>query len=211
MTVEEAASGGSAVPAQAEPARRGVWTDRSPHPWRRLGARMIDIQLVGVLIGLTYGAAHVWGAEDVGRVLMPFRGEYGSVLDGWLISVWAAPFNALFVGLTGSTFGKWVFGVRVVRSDGRPVGVLRAFVREILVLVMGLGLNLPLISLVTMGMSYGTLEDRRATNWDRVQRNSVLHRPSGFWQGLLTFLGVVLLVGVAGYSWWVQFSAMAKT
>ncbi|MCW2751225.1 MAG: hypothetical protein JWR83_2335 [Aeromicrobium sp.] len=39
---------------------------------------------------------------------------------------------ALLTGLLGVTIGKRIFGLRVEAPDGRPIGVLRAFVRTVL-------------------------------------------------------------------------------
>jgi uncharacterized RDD family membrane protein YckC len=40
---------------------------------------------------------------------------------------------------TGQTLGKWLFGLEVVRDDGRPLGVWGSFLRNALRLLDGLG------------------------------------------------------------------------
>jgi uncharacterized RDD family membrane protein YckC len=210
MTTDQQAALGDGVVVEAA-AARGACTDVSPHPWRRFGARLLDIQVMGTFMTFLAGV----GLYAVSPGL--FAGVFGRsnqlldrLLMAWILTVLVIPANALTIGLAGSSIGKWLFGIRVVRKDGRRLGVLRAFMRELRVLFMGLGFNLPLISLVTMGMSYGKLEDRRATSWDLAQRNLVLHRPRGIWQTLLGGIGVIIVVGIAGYGWWLRLLAAAS-
>ncbi|MFP5254511.1 MAG: RDD family protein [Acidimicrobiia bacterium] len=58
-------------------------------------------------------------------------------------------------GLAGWTPGKLVMGLRTVKDDGRPVGIGRAFVRWILMVVDGQPCGLPLVGLITAGTSTG--------------------------------------------------------
>jgi len=43
---------------------------------------------------------------------------------------------SLLTGLTGTTIGKRLFGLKVAGPDGRPIGLLRAIVRTALVCVV---------------------------------------------------------------------------
>ena len=38
--------------------------------------------------------------------------------------------NAAFIGLTGYSVGKWVFGIRILNEQNRPVGYFSALSRE---------------------------------------------------------------------------------
>lgn len=42
----------------------------------------------------------------------------------------------LLTALTGITIGKRLLGLRVIRLDGRPVGLIRAFVRTLLLMLV---------------------------------------------------------------------------
>ena len=55
--------------------------------------------------------------------------------QSWTLAVFAAE-DYLLTALTGFTVGKRLVGVRVARLDGRPVGLLWALVRTILLLMV---------------------------------------------------------------------------
>lgn len=58
-------------------------------------------------------------------------------------------------GITGWTPGKLVMALRTVKEDGSPVGIGRAFVRWILMVVDAQPCGLPLVGLITAGTSSG--------------------------------------------------------
>ncbi len=63
---------------------------------------------------------------------------------------WGATFAMLVVlqGFTGWTVGKLVTGIRVVREDGRPPGVVKALVRWLLWVVDAFPYFLPLVGFI---------------------------------------------------------------
>lgn len=68
---------------------------------------------------------------------------------GWGVS---AALYVVLQGLTGWTIGKLITGIRTVREDGRPPGLLKAFVRWLLLIVDGFPYFLPLVGFI-MGLS----------------------------------------------------------
>lgn len=75
------------------------------------------------------------GVPPSAAVLGRIAGTFGLVyLLGVLIS---ACYEGLFVGKVGATPGKMVFTLKVVRADGSPVGVGRAFGRYFAKLLSG--------------------------------------------------------------------------
>jgi uncharacterized RDD family membrane protein YckC len=185
-----------------------AWTDRTPHPWRRLGGRLIDGQIVGFLVGLALALGGMSSAAIAREALALVAPQASGLLAfyvrvgilGFLIGLASVVFGALLIGLTGTSPGKWLFGVKVVNKEGRPIGVAKAFVRELWVLVIGTGFNIPLVSTVAIGISYATLVNRRMTAWDRAQRNVVVHRPFGALQAILGFIGAAAIIGSLLYT-----------
>lgn len=90
---------------------------------RRLGALLIDWLACSVIaIAFLYHPA----------------GHYSDVLVQpklWTPVVFGVE-DFLLTGLTGVTLGKRLLGIRVIRVDRRPVGLVRAFVRTLLLLVV---------------------------------------------------------------------------
>jgi len=83
----------------------------------RLLALVVDWALAN-LVALMLGGTGVWSAGD-GRVWLP--------LVAWYV------LTSLATGLTGASLGQWALRLRVIRLDGRPVGLLRGFVRTALI------------------------------------------------------------------------------
>lgn len=171
------------------------WTDTQPHPWRRYFARQMDSLFLGLFAGMVVfmivGA--LW--PDVAqRALTGLEGPLGQFLLGTGMQLAMMPISAVFVGLTGSTPGKWLFGVKVLGEDGRPIGVTRALAREFGVFIVGFGLGLPLISLVALLTAHGRLQARKITIWDERGHFIVVHRDRAE-QTRFSVIGGVILVG----------------
>jgi uncharacterized RDD family membrane protein YckC len=72
----------------------------------------------------------VWSAIVVGLV-RPTQLQ----AEGWTLALFAAS-DIVFTAFTGFTVGKLLLRIRVVRLDGRMVGLLWAFVRTLLLLLI---------------------------------------------------------------------------
>lgn len=86
---------------------------------RRLGALLVD-WLIALVVSAAVASALHWS---------PTRRGFATLLIFGVL-VW------VFTGLTGTTPGKRLCGLRVVRVDGRPVGLGRSFVRTVLLLIV---------------------------------------------------------------------------
>ena len=95
--------------------------------------------------------------EDTGGFCVDFSDVddnvyYADGVSGATTAVaWGIPF-LLFVilqGLTGWTPGKLVMGLRTVKADGTIVGIPKAFIRWILLIVDGQPCGLPLVGFIT--------------------------------------------------------------
>lgn len=193
-------AGLSAPRASRKRAKREPWSDTSPHPWRRYFARMFDLYIVG--IGLLFLLAVIISVIDPvsGAKFGEYAGEdTHSVALGYLILSLGFVANILFLGFTGSTLGKWIFGIVVTRPDGRPMGLGTAFKREINVFLSGLGLGIPFVALFTMVGSFRTLKQNGITSWDKDYSLSVRQRPNSFGQIVLcvaAVAGALVLIGM---------------
>ncbi|MGO8959590.1 MAG: RDD family protein [Streptosporangiaceae bacterium] len=98
---------------------------RSVAGWsRRLAALLID-WLACSLIALAFLYHHTTGnAADV--LSQPRL---------WTPLVFGVE-DFLLTALTGVTIGKRLLGLRVIRLDGRPVGLVRAFIRTLLLMLV---------------------------------------------------------------------------
>jgi len=86
---------------------------------RRLGALFVDWILSALVAAFIIAILHWPGSDRSSLTLLVFG-----------VEVW------LLTALTGTTVGKRMFGLRVARMDGRPVGLGWSLVRTILLLIV---------------------------------------------------------------------------
>jgi hypothetical protein len=85
------------------------------------------------------------------------------------------------------------FGIRVTSLDGTKLGLLRGVQRDLNVLLKGLGLGIPIISLITLWISYKNLVNQGLAVWDK-DKYVVFYRPRGLMQTVLNLIGVFVIV-----------------
>lgn len=174
------------------------WQQIAPAPWRRYFARLFDAVLIGICGGAVVGAVTAAYRPALYDAIFdkstPWLGGMATTLLFYVLIVSG---SGLLIGRTGTTPGKWLFGTRITRRDGRPIGVLAALRREISVLVLGQGLGLPLLTLLASWFAYSELRAVGATSWDAAGNWVVTHRKLGAAQWMLTVMGVVIPVVVS--------------
>jgi RDD family len=92
----------------------------------------------------------------------------------------------------GTTPGKALSKIQLRCQNGSKLSYSQALNRSFLVAVKGLGLGLPLISLVTLVNSYNDLTKNGKTSWDRDGNFSVSHQIIGLIRGLI-LISILLL------------------
>lgn len=173
------------------------WNDAAPHPVRRYLARLVDIGALGLLaMSAVFLVLYTLAPDTGARFTRALDSTPGRSLDLLLTVVLSSLLAALPLGLTGSTLGKWLFGIRVVDADGHPIGVALALRREFRVLVQGLAMGLPFVSLLTLGLAYRRLVREGRTRWDQALDLHVRHRPLGPAQGLLAIAGLLAVAAL---------------
>lgn len=178
------------------------WQSTKPAPWRRYFARILDTMIFGFLSSAVMAAS--MGVLDP-ALFEKFYGRNGlfqnAVLATLFVLIVAMPFEALVIGLTGTSIGKWIFGVRITRKSGRPIGFARSLGREVGVWFYGFGLGVPVVSLITLIVSYLRLKDQGVARWDAGRPWLVTYRPSGTLQWILSVSGFLCWIGLlVGFS-----------
>ncbi|PPU74334.1 hypothetical protein XcuCFBP2542_15280 [Xanthomonas cucurbitae] len=191
------------LPADAPPLHvyADGWQDVRPHPWRRYFARSFDSLALGMLLWFAIGMV-------VGTVSPPLYSSLvyplisRPLVSGMLTTLLLVAMLAIWIGLCGSSPGKWLFGIRVLRPDGYALGVADAFCREGRIFVFGMGLGLPPINMVVQLFALVHLINAGSTSWDSKPGWVVTHRPTGRWQtGLYVVAGITALALVALLRW----------
>jgi uncharacterized RDD family membrane protein YckC len=145
-------------------------------PWRRFFARMIDLWFIAVLVALPVGYFGSMMSSGFALWLQRPGSEYQV---GWLLVLPILFVEAILFGLTGTTLGKALLGVKVVTLGGARPDFGSYLKRQLGVYWYGLGTGFPLVSLFTMARQSGHLRAGRQAAYDQGLFNSA--RPgSGF-------------------------------
>jgi uncharacterized RDD family membrane protein YckC len=137
---------------------------------RRVGAFLIDGLIVGIgalilLVAITAPFSVGFFASDSVGLVAVLVGLFVAVLCVALVALFYAP--ALMARTNGQTFGRMAVGTRVVRADGQPMTFGFAFLREIVVK----GLLVGIVNSITFGIA--SLLDVLWPLWD--EQNRALH------------------------------------
>jgi uncharacterized RDD family membrane protein YckC len=145
---------------------RITW-DAEPHPWRRYGARSIDI--------LVFSSIFTLFATIAGLLIWPPFAHFLTAPPLWASFLILTPLGVAVTGIGvavcharwGSTAGKWMFRLKVRNAQGGRLTFGQALAREVRVAFWGLAFGLPFVSLLMLALSHSDLDNDGATRWDR--------------------------------------------
>lgn len=151
---------------------------REDQGWARWLARSLDALLISPFIFIFFFALGL--AVEFGRLPPEFVTWADNPIAAAIVEVVAffafmLLWEPLFLSNTGTTPGKWLMGVRVRRADGRKVGLFAAYLRFVWAWAVGLGLGIPLVSLICMLIARSKLISDGATAWDEGLKLQVTH------------------------------------
>lgn len=137
--------------------------DSSVHPWRRYLARCVDaayINFIAIII-IAFVSQRYFNFNAIQYLASSF---FSLIAIGLLPTIVVEPF---LLYAFSTTPGKWLYGIRVISKSGTSIKFKDAFLRTSLVSTLGLGLNIPVASIVAMAISYSRLKNNRTTLWDQ--------------------------------------------
>jgi uncharacterized RDD family membrane protein YckC len=160
-------------------------------PWRRYWARSLDISICVFVMAVLVGALSptLLAQSTLGEA------------RGWILLLALLPLSlaldTLIYWALGNSPGKAIAGIKVLKEDGRrPLSAPVHLRRNLGVYLFGLGLGLPLLSLITLIWSYGRAAAAEPSIWDRFARSRVYALSGG---GRRTWLAAgVYLLGTLG-------------
>ena len=188
--------------AELERAKSGRTSE--PRPWQRLAARIFDYAIWGLVLALLLSELRALGfiPDDLGFWL----GH--PLLAPVLITVSWIPIEALLIASTGTTPGKWLFGVFLqfsisdayARRDTRAQ-IGRALRRSSRVWWEGVGGGFPLLAPVLIAVAYEKLGQNQETDWDFAQDVLVTHGPPGVLNTVTGVCGLAAMLWLYGVAW----------
>ena len=171
------------------------WLELPVTPWRRYAARVLDMSFFGViaflLIAVMFYSVAPYSAYQFFAI---FENPSSIIVNVVLSTLLSCVLTGAVIGVSGLSLGKIIFGVMVTDHDGNKIGITKGIQRDLAVFLRGLGLGIPIISLVTMYVAYSNLNKSNSTSWDSEKNYRVWHRPSSAIQYLLNTLGIVLII-----------------
>lgn len=161
-------------------------------PWVRYLARIFDICVFGLLIGIFLN----FMAHD----LVTKKGN--EQLLGIVILFVYVFVEALLLSSFGTTPGKWLFKIKLALASGKPISYSQAIERSIKVWWRGLGIGFPIASLITLIIAHERLKRNKVTSWDRDGNFVVAHEKIGVPRVLLAiaFFIMFLIIAAVGNS-----------
>lgn len=170
------------------------WTEAPVAPWRRWAARTIDMVFNGLVMAAGTGVVLFSLAPFEANVFFSFlETPAGLILNLTLSSLLGCFLTGLVIGSTGSSIGKFLFGIRVTDQNGSPIGASAGLSRDLEIWVKGLGVGIPIVALFTQVHAYKNLKKTGTSSWDQ-GKYKVTYRANGTRQYILSSLGVSLLV-----------------
>lgn len=170
------------------------WRTSNPAAWSRYLARTLDILLFVQPLSLC-----LWGLASL--MLTPERFQEAAAnsfltgpLSGIGLLVLIIPLNAAFIGWSGSSPGKFLFGVKVLDGSYLPIGLKNALGREVLVYLQGLGMGVPIVSLFTQIAAYKRVTNSGTAAWDESDGYVCLYRNHTWGTRLLWATGLLLIL-----------------
>jgi len=138
------------------------------YPWRRYWARIFDITFIMPIYifiialfspGLSYGITRM--DSFIGGIL--------------LLLFYLIFFEPMMLSSFGTTPGKALLGIKIRALSGKKISYTTGMKRGFLILLNGMGMGIPFITLFTMIIAYNKLKRNGITSWDEKCGINVIH------------------------------------
>lgn len=157
--------------------------------FRRLGARVIDYLLfMPILLAAGFALLQQQFGFWPGRV----AGDLDPNGLVWLGILFAVPVEALMLALFGTTFGKWLFGLKVQNHQNAKPDFSVALRRQTNLFIRGMALGIPVLSWIAILVAGVQTMSAKAAPWDQHRGLRVLDvgSPGGI-RSKLAIAGVI--------------------
>lgn len=156
-------------------------------PWVRFWARIFDFALATLVIVL------------IVAIITPLSLDMPEPLLGMVVLfVWIF-IEATLLSTWGTTPGKWLLRITLRDSAGRILTNSDALYRSFLVWWRGLGIGIPIVSLITLIVAYRNLSKNGITTWDHDGNLVLSHKRIGTPRVIVTilfFIGFISLMAL---------------
>jgi uncharacterized RDD family membrane protein YckC len=205
MSIEAEAAGVDQTGAAASDSPAEKFSE--VRPWARYLAKMLDFGIFMVpffilmfLIGIGIALASIAAGQDPAPISggpEPFAMQAMYFAISLVTMLVLFPLlEAIVISAAGGTPGKALMGISVRDIEGNKLRFGASFRRSFGAYAYGLGLGVPLVSFVTMIMSYNALNDAGSTRWDRNAGARYTSQPVGFLRWAVALLLFVIIKAI---------------
>ena len=188
--------------AELERAKSGRTSE--PRPWARLGARMFDYALWGLILALLVSELRNAGAVAEG--VLTWLGH--PLLAPLLITGTWIPIEALLIASLQTTPGKWLFGCFIQFSISNAYAsremraqLDRALRRAFRLWWEGMGCGFPLLAPFLVAIAYERIAEQQETDWDSAEDCLVTHGPPGVLNLTTGVCGLAAMLWLYAVAW----------
>lgn len=153
-------------------------------PWTRYFARLTDIYLFSIIVGIM-AALYAPSILNVPDVVLTI-----GILFAWVFQ------ESILLTNCGTTPGKWLFKINVRDSRGRKLSFSDALNRSFSVLFKGFGAGVPFISLFALLSSKSKLKRDGITSWDEEGGYVVTHEKIGVARSIVIAAIIVAILSL---------------
>jgi uncharacterized RDD family membrane protein YckC len=157
--------------------------------WSRYWSRLLDLTIwmgfCGFLLGFLFPTIFLKLLEITGG---------NDLLVGVILLPAVILIDALCLAAFGQTIGRAIASIRVIKISGERLTLSDAVNRNLQVYVKGLGLGIPLVSLVTLLNAHGKVNAGQETSWDESVETRVVAESASLARTILTALLYILAV-----------------
>ncbi len=157
-------------------------------PWRRYFARMLDYCVYNLIWEIFLGFVLHVNLSDEG-----FMVEVIGVVVSTAMMLLIEP---LLLQRFGTTFGKWVFGLRVEKADGTRLAYADGLRRTWSVVGKGEGYEIPIYSWVRLYKSYKICKAEEVQPWDEGISYTIKDTKRYRVVGCIAVNFIVILIGI---------------
>lgn len=159
-----------------------------PRPWFRFWARMLDYLWFGGVVWMLLSL--LLPQEQLEWIMRKLLA--GAPLNSMVFLLYV-PLEALLLSLRGTTPGRALLRIHVVRDDGGLPTFEQALWRSFQVFVKGVALLLPVAHLVAMAWWRVRLMQKGETSWDESSRTVVVHGELEKWRYIVLSVIVAIM------------------
>lgn len=170
---------------------RPILVEQEPaslHPWRRYFARMFDLYFFYLFFFFFLGI--------VFPKLFAHSDKSFDVLYAILGTAAYAVFEGFCLNVFGSSLGKRLYGIKLTRSDEDGLTLAVSFKRSFAVWARGMGIGIPIVTLVTLIVAYQNLAKDKQTSWDRDCQCVTTHKPLSALRWIWILFVWLLVLGI---------------